>query len=255
MQRRVHVDAERRKRLRRPAAVERGERVAARVSLVRIGKASGRGVGDGDLRAPGRVVREACVEEQMRRVVEDAPRRPHARPLVTLRRPDHADPRRELQLLPERRRIVRIARVAREHQARRRLRIHGAAHVLVEPRLIEVAHPRIGVRHRQERLPAEPQIDRDVRPDAPVVLRVDADVFAVVVVVDRVPLEEAAAHRADHEVGHRQARRLPVERELAVGRPVVDRLDPRMNPVAADRQLVCAADEVEVVGDLESWSS
>ena len=74
----------------------------------------------------------------------------------------------------------------------------------------------------------------------------------MIVVVDRVPLEEAAAHRADHEVGHRQARRRTVERELAVGGPIVDRLDPRVNPVAADRQFMGAADEVDVVGDLEA---
>ena len=74
LERRVDVDAERRERRRRPVVVQRRERVAAGIAQVGIGEAAGR-VGDGDLRAPRRVVGEARVEEQVRRVVEDAPRR------------------------------------------------------------------------------------------------------------------------------------------------------------------------------------
>jgi hypothetical protein len=48
----------------------------------------------------------------------------------------------------------------------------------------------------------------------------------------------------------RQTGRLTVERERPVGRPVVQRLDVRMDPVAAERELVLAANDVEVVGDL-----
>ena len=113
MERRVHVNAERRECLRRPSRVERRERIAAWIAEVRIGEPSRR-IGDRNLRAPRGVVRKPRIEEEMRRVVEDAPRRPDARPLVPVRRPHHPHARSELPLLPERRAGVGISGVARE---------------------------------------------------------------------------------------------------------------------------------------------
>ena len=147
---------------------------------------------------------------------------------------------------------ARVAVVTGEHQPRRRLRVDGAALVLVEAGLVEVADPRIGVAQRDVRLPAQADVEAEVRPHAPVVLHVDADVVVVVVVVDRVALQEPAAHRADHEVGHRQPGALAVEGELAVGRPVVEGLDLGVDPVHAGRDLVVAAHQVEVVDQLEA---
>lgn len=72
-----------------------------------------------------------------------------------------------------------------------------------------------------------------------------------VVVVHRIPLKEAAAHRADHEVGEAQPRGLAVEGEGAVRRPVVDGLDLRLDDIEPERDLMTAADDVEVIRDLE----
>ena len=95
-----------------------------------------------------------------------------------------------------------------------------------------------------------PALSGHVRAHAPVVLHVGADVVVIVVVVDRIALQEPAAERAHHEVGERQARALPVERERAVGRAVVQRLDLGVDPVAAKRDLMVALHQIDVVGQL-----
>src|SRR5438874_911487 len=69
--RRVHIDAGSRERLRLPAGQQPGERITARIVQPRIGQAAG-GTRQRDLRAPGRIVRETRVEEELRRV-EEAP--------------------------------------------------------------------------------------------------------------------------------------------------------------------------------------
>ena len=112
---------------------------------------------------------------------EDTPRRTNARLLVAAWRPHHSDARRDLRDLAKGRRIAWIACIPREHQPGGRLRMDGAVDVLAESCLIEMTHLRIRVLHGQERLPAEPEIHRQVGPEAPVVLRVRANVVAVVV--------------------------------------------------------------------------
>ena len=249
IERRVDIDAKRGERLVLPVVVQRGERIAAGISEVRIGETAGR-IRNRDLRAPRRIVRETRVEEQLRRIVEDAPRRAHAHVLVAGRIPRDADARSEVGDLPFCDAVVRIAVIAREDQTGGRLRIDLAVDVLVEERLLEVAHPSERVLHRVERFPPQAEVQRDVRAQAPRVLRVDAEVVVVVVVVDGIALQVPAADDAEHEVGERQAGALPVERELTVRRTVVERCDIRMDPVRAHRQLVRAADEVEVIGNL-----
>src|SRR5689334_1758029 len=113
MERSIDVDAERRERLRRPAGIERRERIAPGISEIRIGEASG-WVRDRDLCAPRRVVGEARVEEEVRRVIEDTPRGAHARLLVSLRRPHRPNSRRKLRDLAERRGIAWVAVVTGE---------------------------------------------------------------------------------------------------------------------------------------------
>ena len=53
---------------------------------------------------------------------------------------------------------ARIAVVSREDQAGRRLRIDLALQPLVEPRLVEVADPAVGVAKRDEGLPSQADV-------------------------------------------------------------------------------------------------
>src|SRR5215813_6550952 len=152
----------------------------------------------------------------MRCVVEDAPRRADAGISALTWRPDHTEPRSKLRNLAEGRAVAGISLITRKDETRWGLRIYLTMHALIEQRLIEVAHPAVGVLHRQERLPSDAEIDRDVAADAPVVLAVRADVIVVIVVVDRIALNDATTQRSDHEVGKWQSCPLPVERELAV---------------------------------------
>src|SRR5207247_3940555 len=116
--------------------IQRREWIGTWVSEVRIGEASGR-IRDGDLCAPRWIVRETRVEEQVRRVVEDTPRRADAGAFVAVRRPDQTDARRELRLLPERRPVARVPGIARERQPGRRLRVNRAVDVLIERAALE----------------------------------------------------------------------------------------------------------------------
>src|SRR6476620_10307650 len=72
----------------------------------------------------------------------------------------------------------------------------------------------------------------------------------MIVVVHRIALYETAAHHTQHEVREWQARALTVECELAIRRTIVQRLDVRMDPIGADRELVGSADDVDVVCNL-----
>ena len=99
------------------SCVQRRERIAAGIAQIRIRPAAGR-IRDRDLRAPRRVVGEARVEEQVRRIVEDALRGTDARPPVAARSPDGANARRELGELAVRRRLARVVRRHRGRSAR-----------------------------------------------------------------------------------------------------------------------------------------
>ena len=129
MQRCVDVDAERRERLRRPAVVQARERIAARIAEVRVREAAG-GIGNRNLRAPRRVVGETGVEEEMRRVIEDAPGRSNARRSSPPSASTPPDARRKLRDLPK---VVaaRVALVARKTTPPAR-RVGAAADVLID---------------------------------------------------------------------------------------------------------------------------
>jgi hypothetical protein len=115
-------------------------------------------------------------------------------------------------------------------------------HILVKQALIEVHHVLLRHRSADVRLPAEAVIDAEVRSDLPVVLGIKGDIVVVFVVVLNSALGEGRGITRQ-EVSHGNARGLAVEPEVAVAvERSVDVLH-RMNPVAAESELVITLDE------------
>ncbi len=186
----------------------------------------------------------------MRQVVEAAPRRAHGHLAVAVHVERRGDPRSEFpQVLPARR-LAGIARVTGEDDAGRRVQEYGAANAAPPLLHVEVAELPVLFDKRQVRLPAQPTVDRQPGAKRPGVLRVQADIRAAVVEEDPVALRERL-RAPDHEVRKREPGRRAAEGERTRGVDVGAAVDFLADEAAAETELVRAADEAQVLRELQ----
>ena len=170
---------------------------------------------------------------------------------VAQRIPGQSNARPEVVPVGQHAGLAGEARVAGEIEARRRIREHRALRTRLEARHVELIDRAVHELLREERLPPNAVVQRQARPDPPGVLRVQPDVFLLHVERVRRRLDQRVrSHPAQQEVRQSESGLRAVDGELARRTDVPVRLRAPAREAAAERVLMAAAHERQVVADL-----
>src|SRR5579864_842345 len=141
------------------------------------------------------------------------------------------------------------SRIAREEHARRRVLKDLALRARGKRSRIEVSGAAEDVVLGKIRLPTQSSHQAQVRADAKVVLRIEREILLAKIHAGGVALHEIGG-QAEQEIGELVVSHRAVEAERAVFLRLDLELQLAVDPVRAEGELMAAAYEVDVVGDL-----